>query len=184
MDFALPQDDSPDSGSAGCCARWFSGDRRITVPISGVIDRADEMLAQIQDGSLRTVVTEAFAAFDNPHRGRAAIHRLGDTVPRRGPTKNNDAIVRLIDSARPVLASPGQHRTEIASWTRDLTTVTDQLRQWAELTGILDKAPRPPTKRQAAVRVAQADAAAAHRQSVGDRQNNLRCTTPASTRSS
>ncbi len=147
VDFALPQDDSesngkaPTVGSAGMLRDGSVVTGEITVPISGVIDRADEMLAQIQDGSLRTVVTEAFAAFD----GRTEdVQRFIDSVTLflAEANKNSDAIVKLIDSAEPVLASQDNTRTEIASWTRDLTTVTDQLRaNRPELTGILDKAP-------------------------------------------
>lgn len=146
VDFAVPEQDT-DSGATPVAispetlrdGSVITGE--ITVPISGVIDRADEMLAQIEDSNLRTVVTEAFAAFD----GRTEdVQRFIDSVTLflAEANKNSDAIVKLIDSAEPVLASQDSTRGEIASWTRDLTTVTDQLRaNKPEITDILDKGP-------------------------------------------
>ena len=148
VDFGVPEGDTDTGGGTESVLTSAETLRdgsvitgEITVPISGVIDRADSMLAQIEDGNLRTVVTEAFAAFD----GRTDdLQRFIDslTLFLGEANKNSDAIVTLIDSARPVLASQDNTRGEIASWTRDLTAVTDRLRaNKPELVGILDKAP-------------------------------------------
>ncbi|MFZ2238413.1 MAG: MlaD family protein [Gordonia amarae] len=146
VDFAVPEQDTESDATPVAISSEILRDGsviigEITVPISGVIDRADEMLAQIEDSNLRTVITEAFAAFD----GRTEdVQRFIDSVTLflSEANKNSDAIVKLIDSAEPVLASQDKTRTEIASWTRDLTTVTDQLRaNKPEITGILNKGP-------------------------------------------
>lgn len=123
---------------------------RTTLPqdVGPLLDQADRLLAGIADTRLETVIDEAFDAFNGsgPDLGRfidSAQLFLQQASADAEPTK------QLIDQLGPLLDTQTASADAIRSWTRDLVTVTDQLRaKDPQLRSIIERAPGATTEAQ------------------------------------
>lgn len=96
--------------------------------VGALLDQADRLLASVADTRLRQVIDEAFLAFNGagPDLQRfidsaaLLIQQASDDVE---PTK------QLLDQIGPLLDTQVRSEGAIRSWTQDLATFTDQLRQ-------------------------------------------------------
>ncbi|GAB2655773.1 MCE family protein [Gordonia jinhuaensis] len=113
----------------------------IPTDVSTMLSAADELLGSIGSNDLRTVIDEAFTAFD----GTAAdLARLIDSMSLfvDAANKNAQPTIDLIEQARPLLDSQAVTTGEIRQWTANMVKVTDHLRaDTPSITGILDKGP-------------------------------------------
>ncbi|MGW5314504.1 MCE family protein [Nocardia thailandica] len=96
--------------------------------VGALLDQTDRLLAGVADTRLRQVIDEAFLAFNGagPDLQRfidsaaLLIQQASDDVE---PTK------KLLDQIGPLLDTQVQTEGAIRSWTQDLATFTDQLRE-------------------------------------------------------
>lgn len=109
--------------------------------VGEMLDQADALLASISDTRLRTVIDEAFLAFNG---SGPDLQRLIDSARLfiQAADKNVDATKTLIDQVGPLLDTQIVSSDAIRSWTKDLVTFTDQLRESdPQLRSILEKGP-------------------------------------------
>ncbi|WP_072687006.1 MCE family protein [Rhodococcus marinonascens] len=116
---------------------------RASIPqdVGEMLDQADVLLASISDTRLQTVIDEAFTAFNG---SGPDLRRLIDSARLfvEEADANADATKDLIDQIDPLLDTQIVSSDAIRSWTRDLTTFTDQLRASdPNLRSVLAKAP-------------------------------------------
>ncbi|WP_278264799.1 MlaD family protein [Nocardia sp. AG03] len=96
--------------------------------VGAMLDQADKLLATVADTRLKQVIDEAFHAFNGagPDLQRfidsaaLLIQQAEDDIE---PTK------KLLDQIGPLLDTQTRSADDIRSWTADLATVTDQLRE-------------------------------------------------------
>ncbi|ALG85926.1 MCE family protein [Gordonia phthalatica] len=113
----------------------------LPVEISAMLDQADGLLNEVSDTKLRSVMDEAFLAFNGTGQD---LQRLMDSMTLfvGELDKNVDSVIDLVDQAGPIMATQNRTADQIRSWTKSLTRVTDQLRaSRPDITDILDKGP-------------------------------------------
>lgn len=113
----------------------------VPVQIASMLDQAQALLDEVGDTRLRSLVDEAFIAFNGTGE---ALQRLLDSMALfvAEAEKNTDVTLDLIDQAGPLLATQSRTAADIRAWTADVTEVTDQLRaNRPEITEILSKGP-------------------------------------------
>ncbi|WP_132992284.1 MCE family protein [Gordonia zhaorongruii] len=135
--FNPPQDASGDSLGDGDTVHTDD----LPVEISSMLDRADDLLADVSDTGVRSLMDEAFTAFN----GTAPdLQRLMDSMTLfvNSMDKNVDSVISLVRQAGPILETQNRTADEIRSWTADMTKVTDQLRaSRPDISDILAKGP-------------------------------------------
>ena len=103
---------------------------RTTVPqeVGALLDQADVLLASISDTRLQTVVDEAFEAFNG---SGPELQELIDSTRLfvQEASANSDETRQLIDEIGPLLDTQVVTSDAIRSWTRDMVTFTDRLRE-------------------------------------------------------
>ncbi|MBF6211846.1 MCE family protein [Nocardia puris] len=109
--------------------------------VGTLLDQTDRLLSSVADTRLRQVIDEAFRAFNGagPDLQRfidSASLLVQEAQNAQEPTK------KLIEQIGPLLDTQIRSDPAIRSWTADLATVTDQLRQHdPALRGILREGP-------------------------------------------
>lgn len=113
----------------------------VPVEISAMLDQADALLAAVGDTQLRSLMDEAFVAFNGT--GDELARLLDSMVLFVGEANANaDETIALIRQSGPLLATQSRTAEQIRSWTRDITGFTDQLRaNRPEITDILARGP-------------------------------------------
>ncbi|MFC9553362.1 MCE family protein [Rhodococcus sp. NPDC056960] len=110
----------------------------IPVPASEVVDKVNVLLSELPKDDLRVTVDEAYTAFDG---AGPALSRLIDSSrplielaqAKIGSTRT------LLDDAEPVLEAGVDSRADIASFSRDLSSFSEQLvMSDAQVRGVLD----------------------------------------------
>lgn len=96
--------------------------------VGSLLDQTDRLLSSVADTRLRQVIDEAFVAFNGagPDLQRfidSAALLVQEAQDAQEPTK------QLLDQIGPLLDTQVQTEDAIRSWTADLATVTDQLRE-------------------------------------------------------
>ncbi|MFC4377131.1 MCE family protein [Nocardia halotolerans] len=96
--------------------------------VGAMLDQADKLLASVADTRLRQVIDEAFLAFNGagPDLQRfidSAALLIQQAEEDVEPTK------KLLDQIGPLLDTQTRSAADIRSWTTDLATLTDQLRE-------------------------------------------------------
>jgi phospholipid/cholesterol/gamma-HCH transport system substrate-binding protein len=114
-----------------------------TVPpdINQLLDTANRGLQAIPHDNLKTLIDESNTAFAGlgPELSRFI---KGATSLAIDAHKNTDAIVSLIDNAKPVLDTQTDTSNAVAAWAAHLATITGELKtQDNALAGVLDKGP-------------------------------------------
>lgn len=146
------RDNVPDTGTDGTGADTGSrGTLRdgsvvtsanVPVEIASMLDQADSLLDNIGSADLRSLIDEAFTAFNGTGE---QLQRLLDSMALfvNEADKNSQPIVDLIDQTGPLLSTQSRTTGQIRAWTRNVTKVTDQLRaSKPEITDILRHGPR------------------------------------------
>lgn len=113
----------------------------VPVEIASMLDQADSLLDNIGSADLRTLIDEAFTAFNGTGE---QLQRLLDSMALfvNEADKNSQPVVDLIDQTGPLLATQSRTTGQIRAWTRNVTKVTDQLRaSKPEITDILRHGP-------------------------------------------
>lgn len=113
----------------------------VPVQISSVLDKATALLNQVGDTKLRSLMDEAFTAFNGTGED---LRRLIDSMMLLvdDANKNSDVTIDLIKQAGPLMATQATTADQIRSWTADAVKVTDQLRaNNPEITDLLRKGP-------------------------------------------
>ncbi|MDL9936501.1 MlaD family protein [Gordonia sp. ABSL1-1] len=114
---------------------------QVPVEISTMLDQADTLLQKIGDTRLRSLMDEAFVAFNGTAE---SLQRLLDSMTLfvGEANKNTATTMALIDQGAPLLRTQSVTADAIRSWTGDVTTFTDQLRaNRPEITDLLSKGP-------------------------------------------
>jgi len=116
---------------------------RTTVPQEGgaLLDQADVLLVSIGDTRLQTVVDEAFDAFNG---SGPELQELIDSTRLfvQEASANSVETRQLIDQIGPLLDTQVVTSDAIRSWTRDMVTFTDRLRESdPDLRALLDVGP-------------------------------------------
>ncbi|WP_370182381.1 MCE family protein [Rhodococcus wratislaviensis] len=110
----------------------------IPVPASEVVDKVNVLLSELPKDDLRVTVDEAYTAFNG---AGPALSRLIDSSrplielaqAKIGSTRT------LLDDAEPVLEAGADSRADIASFSRDLSSFSEQLvMSDAQVRGVLD----------------------------------------------
>ncbi|MEV0061459.1 MlaD family protein [Nocardia sp. NPDC050718] len=101
---------------------------RLPQDVGSLLDQTDKLLSTVADTRLRQVIDEAFKAFNGagPDLQRfidSAALLLQQAETDVEPTK------KLLDQIGPLLDTQIQSDANIRSWTADLATLTDQLRE-------------------------------------------------------
>ncbi|GAA3033078.1 MCE family protein [Gordonia defluvii] len=137
VEFAPPP--TPSTANLGNNATVASTD--VPVEISTMLDQADRLLVDVGDSKLRSVMDEAFKAFNGTGED---LQRLLDsmTLLTDDAYKNSDAMIALVREAGDVMSTQNQTADSVRAWTSNMTKVTDQLRtNKPQITGILAKGP-------------------------------------------
>lgn len=123
VELTPPDDPSPHNLSGGAVLQTDD----VPVEIATMLDQVDALLVEVTDTRLRTVIDEAFLAFNG---NATALQRLIDSMILfvGAANENLDVTLDLIDQAGPLLATQTRTADDIRSWTADVTEVTDQLR--------------------------------------------------------
>ncbi|RJO78699.1 MCE family protein [Nocardia panacis] len=114
---------------------------RLPQDVGTMLDQVERLLDSVADTKLRQVIDEAFKAFQGagPDLQKfidSAALLVQEAQAAKEPTKD------LIDKIGPLLDTQNRSDDAIRSWTRDLATVTDQLRQHdPALREVIRKAP-------------------------------------------
>ncbi|WP_067698757.1 MCE family protein [Nocardia jejuensis] len=109
--------------------------------VGDMLDQADRLLSTVADTKLAEVINSAFVAFDGagPDLQRmldSASLLVQEAKNTTEPTKD------LLEKLGPLLDTQNQSAGDVRSWTQDLATVTDQLRQHdPALRSLLGQAP-------------------------------------------
>ncbi len=95
--------------------------------VGSLLDQTDRLLSSVADTRLRQVIDEAFRAFNG---AGPDLQRFIDSAALLVQEAQNSAepTKKLLDQIGPLLDTQTQSDAAIRSWTRDLATVTDQLR--------------------------------------------------------
>ncbi|MFW0785912.1 MlaD family protein [Gordonia sp. CPCC 206044] len=120
----------------------------VPVEISSMLDQANQLLDKVGDTKLRSLMDEAFTAFNGTAED---LRRLLDSMMLLvdDADKNSDVTIDLVRQAGPLLATQSNTADAIRSWTSDVTKVTDQLRaNNPEITDILQKGPSTASQAQ------------------------------------
>ncbi|MEV0034262.1 MlaD family protein [Nocardia sp. NPDC050793] len=96
--------------------------------VGALLDQADKLLSTITDTQLRQVLDEAFLAFNG---AGPDLQRFIDSAALLIQEANDNAepTKKLLDQIGPLLDTQIESDAAIRSWTQNLATVTDQLRQ-------------------------------------------------------
>lgn len=117
-------------------------DTDVPVPASEVVDKVNLLLSELPKDDLRVTVDEAYTAFNGTG---PALSQLIDSSRQFialaqatiGPTRT------LLDDAEPVLDAVVDSRADIAGFTRDLASFSEQLvMSDAQIRGVLDSGSR------------------------------------------
>ncbi|WP_330183662.1 MCE family protein [Nocardia sp. NBC_01503] len=96
--------------------------------VGSMLDQADRLLSSVADTKLQEVINDAFTAFNGagPDLQRfidSASLLVQEAKDNTGQTKD------LLEKLGPLLDTQNQSDESIRGWTKDLATLTDQLRQ-------------------------------------------------------
>ncbi len=96
--------------------------------VGAMLDQADKLLATVADTRLRQVIDEAFLAFNG---AGPDLQRFIDSAALLVQQAETDIepTKKLLDQIGPLLDTQTRSADDIHSWTADLATVTDQLRE-------------------------------------------------------
>ncbi|MQY24636.1 MCE family protein [Nocardia aurantia] len=104
------------------------GRTRLPQDVGAMLDQADRLLTSVADTKLREVIDDAFVAFNGagPDLQKfidSASLLVQEAQANTGQTKD------LLERIGPLLDTQNRSADSIRSWTQNLATVTDQLRQ-------------------------------------------------------
>lgn len=96
--------------------------------VGAMLDQADKLLATVADTRLKQVIDEAFHAFNG---AGPDLQRFIDSAALLVQQAETDIepTKKLLDQIGPLLDTQTRSADDIRSWTADLATVTDQLRE-------------------------------------------------------
>ncbi|MEU4646456.1 MlaD family protein [Nocardia fluminea] len=96
--------------------------------VGAMLDQADKLLATVADTRLRQVIDEAFLAFNG---AGPDLQRFIDSAALLVQQAESDIepTKKLLDQIGPLLDTQTRSADDIRSWTADLATLTDQLRE-------------------------------------------------------
>ncbi|MFI1914349.1 MCE family protein [Nocardia sp. NPDC020380] len=96
--------------------------------VGTMLDQADRLLSSVADTKLAEVINDAFTAFNG---AGPDLQRFIDSASLlvQEAKDNTDQTKDLLNKLGPLLDTQNQSADSIRSWTEDLTTLTDQLRQ-------------------------------------------------------
>ncbi|RDI66210.1 MCE family protein [Nocardia pseudobrasiliensis] len=109
--------------------------------VGAMLDQADRLLSTVADTKLRQLIDDAFIAFNGagPDLQKfidSASLLVQEAKANTGQTKD------LLEKIGPLLDTQNRSDAAVRSWTRDLATLTDQLRQHDPSLGqLLDRTP-------------------------------------------
>ncbi|MFR9750741.1 MCE family protein [Nocardia sp. 004] len=109
--------------------------------VGTLLDQADRLLSSVADTQLRQVIDEAFLAFNG---AGPDLQRFIDsaTLLVQEAQANSEPTKQLLEQIGPLLDTQIRSDAAIRSWTADLATVTDQLREHdPALRGLLREGP-------------------------------------------
>ncbi|MEV6362066.1 MlaD family protein [Nocardia asteroides] len=96
--------------------------------VGAMLDQADKLLETVADTRLRQVIDEAFLAFNG---AGPDLQRFIDSTALLVQQAETDIepTKKLLDQIGPLLDTQTRSADDIRSWTADLATITDQLRE-------------------------------------------------------
>ncbi|MEV6095425.1 MlaD family protein [Nocardia sp. NPDC051981] len=96
--------------------------------VGAMLDQADRLLSTVADTKLQEVINDAFVAFNG---AGPDLQRFIDSASLlvQEAKNNTDQTKDLLDKIGPLLDTQNQSADSIRGWTKDLATLTDQLRQ-------------------------------------------------------
>lgn len=109
--------------------------------VGTLLDQTDRLLNSVADTKLRQVIDDAFKAFNG---SGPELQRFLDSASLliQEAKNNTEATKDLIEKIGPLLDTQVESDSAIRSWTADLATLTDQLREHdPALRGVLAKTP-------------------------------------------
>lgn len=109
--------------------------------VGTLLDQTDRLLNSVADTKLRQVIDDAFVAFDG---AGPDLQRFLDSASLlvQEAKNNTQATKDLIEKIGPLLDTQVESDSAIRSWTKDLATLTDQLREHdPALRSVIDKVP-------------------------------------------
>ncbi|WP_306356867.1 MULTISPECIES: MCE family protein [unclassified Nocardia] len=109
--------------------------------VGSLLEQTDRLLNSVADTKLRQVIDDAFLAFDG---AGPDLQRFLDSASLlvQEARNNSEATKALIDQIGPLLDTQIESDAAIRSWTADLATLTDQLREHdPALRNVLSKTP-------------------------------------------
>ncbi|WP_194817110.1 MCE family protein [Nocardia sp. XZ_19_385] len=109
--------------------------------VGTLLDQTDRLLNSVADTKLRQVIDDAFTAFNGA--GPDLQKFIDSAALLVQEAKDNTEVTKdLIDKIGPLLDTQIDSDTAIRSWTQDLATLTDQLREHdPALRNVIDKTP-------------------------------------------
>ncbi|RMI28240.1 MCE family protein [Nocardia stercoris] len=116
--------------------------------VGDMLNQADRLLSSIADTKLRELIDEAFVAFNGAGPDLQKFIDSASLLVQEAK-KNTDSTKDLLAQVGPLLDTQVTSQDDIRSWTRDLATVTDQLRQHDPSLGqLLQRTPSAAAKAQ------------------------------------
>ncbi|MEV6772816.1 MlaD family protein [Nocardia sp. NPDC051030] len=109
--------------------------------VGTLLDRTDRLLNSVADTKLKQVIDDAFKAFDGAGPDLARFLDSASLLVQEAKN-NTQATKDLIDKIGPLLDTQVQSDDAIRGWTKDLATLTDQLREHdPALRNVINKTP-------------------------------------------
>lgn len=101
---------------------------RLPQDVGALLDQSDKLLSTVADTRLRQVIDEAFKAFNG---AGPDLQRFIDSAALLVQQAETDVepTKKLLDQIGPLLDTQIQSEADIRSWTTDLATLTDKLRE-------------------------------------------------------
>ncbi|MFD7845690.1 MCE family protein [Nocardia sp. NPDC059764] len=114
---------------------------KLPMDIGGILDRTDRLLSSVADTRLQQVIEDAFVAFNGAGPDLERLLDSASLLVQEAKT-NTDATKDLIDKIGPLLDTQIESDSAMRGWTKDLATVTDQLREHdPALRNVIDNGP-------------------------------------------
>lgn len=132
---------SPHGGNLADGAVIPVGRTKLPQDVGAMLDQADRLLASISDTKLRQVIDDAFTAFNGAGPDLQKFIDSASLLVQEAKA-NTGATKDLLAKIGPLLDTQNESDAAVRSWTRDLATLTDQLREHdPALRGLLERTP-------------------------------------------
>lgn len=138
--------DHPRGGNLGNGSVIAVQRTRLPQDVGAMLDQADRLLASVQNTKLRQLIDDAFVAFNGAGPDLQKFIDSASLLVQEAQA-NTQQTKDLLNKIGPLLDTQNRSADAVRTWTHDLATVTDQLRQHdPSLSQLLERTPSAAAK--------------------------------------